>query len=87
VASAPLPDPSQFDKKSEYYDPKASPDKPIWMMVEVEYVKKIPLIPLDELRQDKNLKNMMLLRPGSRLSITPVDEKDWKHIQKKWRLS
>jgi predicted RNA-binding protein with PUA-like domain len=53
----------------------------------VEYVKKIPLIPLDELRQDKNLKNMMLLRPGSRLSITPVDEKDWKHIQKKWRLS
>lgn len=80
VSKTGLVDPSQFDKKSEYYDPKATQAKPIWQMVEVEYVEKLPrLVSLDELRKDPALKDLMLLH-RSRLSITPVDKKHWEHI-------
>jgi predicted RNA-binding protein with PUA-like domain len=76
------PDPTQFDKKSEYYDPKATVDKPIWQMVEVKFVEKFPrLISLSEIRADKALKDMWLLH-RSRLSITPVSPAEWKHILK-----
>jgi predicted RNA-binding protein with PUA-like domain len=75
------PDPSQFEKKSEYYDPKATEEKPIWYLVEVKFVKKFaePIL-LENLRKEKALKDMWLLRRGSRLSINPVSEKEWKHI-------
>jgi predicted RNA-binding protein with PUA-like domain len=75
------PDPSQFDKKSEYFDPKATKEKPIWMMVEVEFVKEFPtVVPLDRLRAEKSLAKMRLLRRGTRLSVMPVSEGEWKTI-------
>lgn len=74
------PDPTQFDKKSEYYDPKATKEKPIWFQVEVEFVQKLPrVISLAEIRADKKLANMMLLK-RNRLSITPVTKTEWDHI-------
>ncbi|MGZ3705075.1 MAG: EVE domain-containing protein [Bdellovibrionota bacterium] len=75
------PDPSQFDKKSEYYDPKATLEKPIWMMVEVEFVKEFAaVLPLDRLRAEKALAKMVLLQKGSRLSVQPVAPAEWEKI-------
>ncbi len=83
VASAPYPDATQFDRKSDYYDPEAKREAPRWFNVDVRALKKIPLIPLAALRGSKALKNMVTLRPGNRLSITPVTEAEWKYITTK----
>ena len=80
VASAAYPDKTQFDPKSDYYDAKSSRDKPRWFNVDVRALKKTRLIALAELRAAKPLRNMVTLRPGNRLSITPVTEAEWKHI-------
>jgi predicted RNA-binding protein with PUA-like domain len=83
VASAPYPDPTQFDRKSEYYDPGAKREKPRWYNVDVRALKKLRLVPLAALRGAKPLQNMVTLRPGNRLSITPVTEAEWKYITAK----
>ena len=80
VASAAYPDETQFDPKSDYYDPGSKRDKPRWFNVDVRALKKTRLIALAEMRSEKKLKNMVTLRPGNRLSITPVSEAEWKHI-------
>ena len=80
VASEPYPDETQFDPKSDYYDPASTRENPRWFNVDVRALKKIPLIPLAKLRAQKPLKNMVTLRPGNRLSITPVTEAEWKYI-------
>ncbi len=82
VAGKAEPDPSQFDKKSEYYDPKATREKPIWYCVKVEFVEKFPeLVPLEKLRAHKALKDMLLLKRGQRLSIQPVTDKEFACVQ------
>jgi predicted RNA-binding protein with PUA-like domain len=83
VASAAYPDKTQFDPKSDYYDPKSKKDQPRWFNVDVRATRKIPLIPLEELRRHKALAKMVTLRPGNRLSITPVTEAEWKFIHAK----
>ncbi len=80
VASAPYPDPSQFDRKSEYYDAKSKKEAPRWIHVDVRAVKKTRLVPLAELRSQKPLSGMVILRPGNRLSITPVSAAEWRYI-------
>jgi predicted RNA-binding protein with PUA-like domain len=80
VASAPYPDKTQFDRKSPYYDPKSRKDNPRWVNVDVRALRKTHLVPLAELRRHKALAGMRLLRPGNRLSITPVTESEWKYI-------
>ena len=80
VASKPYPDPTQFDPKSDYYDPKSKKDEPRWYHVDVRALKKTRLVPLPEIREQKALKDMVTLRPGNRLSITPVTAAEWKHI-------
>ncbi len=80
VASAPYPDPTQFDRRSDYYDAKSTRAAPRWMMVDVRALKKTRLLPIAELRSEKPLRGMWLLRPGSRLSITPVSAPEWRHI-------
>ena len=82
VASAPYPDKSQFDRKSPYYDPESKKDEPRWMNVDVRALRKTRLVSLSELKKQKALAKMVTLRPGNRLSITPVTEAEWKHIQK-----
>jgi predicted RNA-binding protein with PUA-like domain len=77
------PDPSQFDKKSEYYDPKATKEKPIWFCVKVEFVEKFPkLVTLEQLKTAKPLKDMLVLKRGQRLSIQPVTTKEFECVQK-----
>jgi predicted RNA-binding protein with PUA-like domain len=80
VASDAYPDKSQFDPKSDYYDPASKPENPRWFNVDVRALKKTRLISLVEIKTEKRLQNMRTLRPGNRLSITPVTEAEWKHI-------
>jgi predicted RNA-binding protein with PUA-like domain len=81
VASAPYPDETQFDQKNKYYYPKATREKPVWMLVDVEFVEKFKeCISLAKLREVKTLHGMQLLRPGNRLSITPVTKKEFEII-------
>jgi predicted RNA-binding protein with PUA-like domain len=82
VASKPYPDKSQFDPKSDYYDPKSKKEAPRWVNVDVRALRKTRLVPLEALRRNKALANMIMLRPGNRLSITPVSAAEWKAIQK-----
>jgi predicted RNA-binding protein with PUA-like domain len=73
------PDPTQFDKKSAYFDAQTSLDKPKWFCVRVGFKHKFPrLISLEEIRGQRELANMPLLRKGQRLSIQPVTEKEFK---------
>ena len=81
VASTAYPDHSQFEKDSHYFDPKATQEQPRWVSVDVRGLKKTALLPLSELRQMPALEDMLLLKKGSRLSITPVTPAQWKAIQ------
>ena len=83
VASAAYPDASQFDRKSEYFDAKSKRESPRWMNVDVKLVRKTRLMPLEEMRAYRELAGMRTLRPGNRLSITPVTDAEWKFILKK----
>jgi predicted RNA-binding protein with PUA-like domain len=80
VASTAYPDASQFDRASPYYDPKSSRAAPRWVNVDVRALRKTRLVPLAALRASKPLARMWLLRPGSRLSITPVSAAEWRYI-------
>ena len=82
VASAAYTDKSQFDKKSDYYDPDSKKEDPRWVNVDVRALRKTRLISIEELRSHKALAKMRTLRPGNRLSITPVTESEWQFIQK-----
>ena len=83
VASPAYPDKSQFDRKSPYFDPKSKKESPRWFNVDVRALKKTRLVALEEMRKEKALAKMVTLRPGNRLSITPVSEAEWGFITKK----
>jgi predicted RNA-binding protein with PUA-like domain len=83
VASAPYADPTQFDPASPYYDAGAQPDEPRWMLVDVQAVRKTRLISIGELREHKKLADLIILRKGNRLSITPVTPAQWRFITQK----
>ncbi|WII71426.1 EVE domain-containing protein [Bdellovibrio sp. 22V] len=83
VSKAAAADKTQFDKKSEYYDEKATKEKPIWFCVEVEFVKKFKnLVSLADLRENDKLADMVVLQKGSRLSVQPVDKKHFDIVKK-----
>ena len=73
-------DPSQFDPADPYYDPKSSPDKPRWLTLDVQAVRKTRPLLIAELRAQAELAQMRVLQKGNRLSITPVDEEEWRCI-------
>ena len=81
ISKLAYPDETQFDSKSDYFDPKATRDNPRWVHVDVKLVKKTRLVPLSELRGYPRLAKMQLLQRGNRLSITPVDPAEWKFIE------
>jgi predicted RNA-binding protein with PUA-like domain len=77
------PDPSAWDPLSPYHDPRASPENPVWSMVDVQLLEIFSReVPLDELRQVTALAGMELLRRGSRLSVTPVTAAEFRTIVK-----
>jgi len=78
------PDDTAFDRKHPHYDPDSDPAKPRWYMVDVRLKERFPrIITLAELRAHatKELKGMVLLRPGNRLSVSPVEPQHWKFIR------
>jgi predicted RNA-binding protein with PUA-like domain len=80
VSKPAYPDASQFDRKSPYYDPKSKRDAPRWLNVDVTLVKKTRLVSLAELRTQPALAGMRVLQRANRLSITPVDPREWAFI-------
>jgi predicted RNA-binding protein with PUA-like domain len=82
VVSTAYPDPTQFDRKSPYHDPASKQDAPRWLLVDVQVQKKTRNLTLPELRADPLLQDLVVLKKGNRLSITPVDAKHWRHIVK-----
>jgi predicted RNA-binding protein with PUA-like domain len=80
ISSAPYPDASQFDRKSEYFDPASKREEPRWINVDVKLVKKTPFVPLAALRGAKELEGMRVLQRANRLSITPVAPAEWRFI-------
>lgn len=83
IVSAPYPDFSAFDPANDHFDPKSTPDKPRWYMVDVKFVRKFDhVIGLQTLKQHKSLSKMPVIMRGNRLSITPVSAIEWKFILK-----
>ena len=82
VASAPYPDPTQFDPKSHYYDSASRAEAPRWIMVDVHVLRKTRPLALMDLRAHRELAQMRVLQKGNRLSITPVSAAEWRFIQK-----
>ena len=83
VCKEAYPDHTQFDKKSKYYDLKASKEAPRWFMVDIEFVSKFSQpLSLDSLKQVSKLRSMALLKRGQRLSVQPVTTDEWKTVLK-----
>lgn len=81
IASEAYPDPTQFDEASKYYDAKSSREEPRWMLVDVEFERRLERpIPLTELKEQRGLDEFLLLKRGNRLSIFPVDEAHWDAV-------
>jgi predicted RNA-binding protein with PUA-like domain len=80
IAGPPCPDATQFDPASDYFDAKASPEKPRWVQIDVALVRKTRLLALREMRAAPALATMRVLAPGNRLSITPVTPQEWRAL-------
>lgn len=80
VASTPYPDPTQFEPDSPYFDPKSKPESPRWELVDVQVLKKTRNLTLPELRAHPDLQDLVILRRGNRLSVTPVEPAHWRLI-------
>ncbi len=80
VSRRAYPDETQFDPKSEYFDPKSTREAPRWVNVDVTLVRKTPLLGIQALRSHPQLQSMRVLQPGNRLSITPVQPDEWAFI-------
>jgi len=81
VSTLAYPDETQFDPKHKYFDSKATRETPRWFNVDVKLVKKTRLLSIKEMREYPALANMRTLQKGNRLSITPVDPKEWAFIE------
>jgi predicted RNA-binding protein with PUA-like domain len=81
VVKAGYPDPTAFDEKSEYHDPDSDPADPTWFVVDIECVGPLqPPLTREQCKREPALVDMVLLRPGSRLSVQPVTPQEWRRI-------
>lgn len=80
VSSKAYPDRLQFVAGHKYFDAKATQETPRWVNVDVKLVRKTRLLSLKEMRETPELNNLRILQRGNRLSITPVDPRDWDFI-------
>ncbi|MBN8740621.1 MAG: EVE domain-containing protein [Lysobacterales bacterium 69-70] len=81
IRSEAHPDPSQFDPKSDYYDPASKREEPRWLLVDVGYKRKLKrTITLAELKDRPQLQNLALVKKGNRLSVMPVSRSEWDDI-------
>lgn len=83
VVRAAYPDFTAFDPNERHYDPQSRPDDPTWFMVDVRLLQRFPTpVTRDTLKQQRELAGMMLLQRGSRLSIMPVTEREWRVVHR-----
>lgn len=83
ITRAAYPDHTAWDPENEHFDPKSSPANPVWFMVDVKLDREFKqLLPLTVIKSNPALKDMLLVQRGSRLSVMPVTEKEWKAILK-----
>jgi predicted RNA-binding protein with PUA-like domain len=76
-----IADPTQFDRKSEYHDPKSTKDAPRWITVEVAFVRKLPrVVTLAEIKADPRTASMMVAKKGARLSVQPVTDAEFAAV-------
>ena len=81
IARGGYPDEYSWKKGHKYYDEASSPEKPLWFMVDIEFVEKFPaIVALDTLRHTKGLEKMVLLKKGSRLSVQPVSKSEYEIV-------
>jgi predicted RNA-binding protein with PUA-like domain len=80
VSSETYPDPTQFDATSKYHDAKSKAEAPRWWLVDTKLARKTRLLSLKEMRAQPSLATMQVLRPGNRLSITPVTPDEWRAV-------
>ncbi|MES3036293.1 MAG: EVE domain-containing protein [Bdellovibrionota bacterium] len=81
VSHEALPDPTQFKKASEYFDPTAKKDAPRWHCVKVQFGEKFPrILTLNEMKEIPHIQDMLVLRKGQRLSVMPVDKVHFEYI-------
>ena len=78
IASKAYPDPTQFDKRSKYYDAKSDPENPRWLLVDVKFERKLKSpVTLTDIKSRKGLDEFQLVKRGNRLSVFPVSKKHW----------
>ena len=83
IARAAYPDPSARDPENHHYDPRSTPERPLWDMVDVRYKREFKRpVTLTAIRMQTALNNMHLVQRGSRLSVMPVTSKEWNIILK-----
>jgi predicted RNA-binding protein with PUA-like domain len=83
VASEAYPDPTQWDRKSKYFDPKSPEDKPRWLLVDFAFVAEFPKeVSLANMKEDSKLEEMLVVRKGNRLSVMPVEAKHFRRVCK-----
>lgn len=83
ASDAAYPDPTQFDSKSDYHDPRSSRDNPRWLLVDLKYKATFDrVVTLKQIKEDPKLQDMLVVRKGQRLSIQPVEKSDFDHICK-----
>jgi predicted RNA-binding protein with PUA-like domain len=75
------PDHTAWDPADKHYDPKSTPDSPIWLMVDIQAeAELVRPVTLSEIKENPRLQNMLLVRRGNRLSIMPVAKEEWDEI-------
>lgn len=83
VVKTGYPDHTAFDPKDHHYDPKSNPDEPTWFMVDVRLLQVFPKpVTRDDLKACDDLRKMMVLRTGARLSIQPVTAAEWRAVHR-----
>jgi predicted RNA-binding protein with PUA-like domain len=81
IVRAGYPDPTAFNPKSPYYDPKTSPDNPRWFMVQVKFERKLKNpITLKDIKNNPKLAKLTLVQKGNRLSVMPIKSNEWETI-------
>jgi predicted RNA-binding protein with PUA-like domain len=76
------PDHTAFDPTNDHFDAKSKPDSPTWYMVDVEFVEQFKRpVTLDRLRANaETLNELLILKRGNRLSVTPITNSEWQRI-------
>lgn len=85
VASEAYPDYFAWDPDSKYWDPRSTPENPVWYMVDIQFHRKLPsVVSLHTLKKDARLNGMMVVQKGSRLSVQPVTPDDFEYIMERY---